>query len=134
MTVKAPPPSTLLKIQLCRITFVDAPLLRRAENRILFKMFVKLSDPATGGFEITSTIDVSCHGARVVSKNLWGMNHDLFLQPIRGNLPSRGRVVHCETRKDGSYEIGLELYPATEDWTRSGKLPIAVAKPVKGRD
>ena len=99
------------------------PLLRRAEHRIFFKMFVKLSDPATGAFEITSTIDVSCHGARIVSKNLWETNHDLFVQPIRGNLPSRGRVAHCETRQDGSYEIGLELYPPTEDWTRSGKLP-----------
>src|SRR5205807_2206914 len=81
MTVKAAPPSFPLKIQSCRITFVDAPLLRRAENRISFKMFVKLSDPATGAFEITSTIDVSCHGARVVTKNLWEANRDLSLQP-----------------------------------------------------
>ena len=102
---------------------MDAPLLRRAESRISFKMFVKLSDPVTGAFEIASTIDVSCHGARVVSKNPWAANHDLFLQPIRGSLPSRGRVAHRETRQDGSYEIGLELYPPTEDWTRSGKLP-----------
>ena len=109
---------------------VDAPLLRRAESRISFKMFVKLSDPGTGAFEITSTIDVSCHGARVVSKKLWETNHDLFLQPIRGNLPSRARVAHCATRRDGSYEIGLELYPPNEDWTRSGKLP---SKPHQNR-
>ena len=102
---------------------MDDPLLRRAESRIPFKMFVKLSDPATGTFEITSTIDVSCHGARVVTKSLWRTNHDLCVQPIRGSLPSRGRVAHCETRRDGSYEVGLELYPSTEDWTRSGKLP-----------
>ena len=102
---------------------LDSPLLRRAESRISFKMFVKLSDPATGAFEITSTINVSCHGARLVTKSLWETNHDLFLQPIRGSLPSRGRVAHCETRQDGAYEIGLELYPPTEDWTRSGKLP-----------
>ena len=102
---------------------MDAPLLRRAESRIPFKMFVKLSDPRTGAFEITSTIDVSCHGARVLTKSLWHTNHDLCVQPIRGSLSSRGRVAHCETRRDGSYEIGLELYPSTEDWTRSGKLP-----------
>ncbi len=101
---------------------MGAPLLGRAEKRISLKMFVKLSDPATGAFEITSTIDVSCHGARLVTKNLWETNHDLFIQPIRGSFSSRGRVVHCETRRDGSYEIGLELYPRTEDWTRSGKL------------
>jgi hypothetical protein len=103
---------------------VSAPLPHRAESRISLKMFVKISDPVTGAFEITSTIDVSCHGARVVTKNLWQTNHDLFVQPIRGSLPARGRVAHCETRQDGAYEIGLELYPPTEDWTRSGKLPI----------
>ena len=105
--------------------FVDAPLLRRAENRISLKMFVKLSDPATGEFEITSTIDVSCHGARVVTKSPWEKDQDLFVQPIRGSLPSRGRVAHRETRRDGSYEIGLELYPPTDDWTLSGKLPAS---------
>jgi hypothetical protein len=102
---------------------VDAPLLRRTENRISLKMFVKISDPATGAFEITSTIDVSCHGARVLTKSLWETNHDLLVQPIRGSLTSRARVAHREIRTDGSQEIGLELYPTTEDWTRSGKLP-----------
>jgi hypothetical protein len=86
-------------------------------------MFVKLSDPSTGAFEITSTIDVSSHGARLVTKSLWDTDHALLVQPIRGSFCSRARVAHCETRKDGFYEIGLELYPPTEDWTRSGKLP-----------
>ena len=103
---------------------VSAPSQRRAEGRISFKMFVKLSDPETGKFEIASTIDVSSHGARVLSKNPWEADHDLLLQPIRGNLFSRARVAHREMRTDGSYEIGLELYPRTEDWTRSGKLPV----------
>ena len=102
---------------------MDAPLLRRAESRILLKMFVKISDPVSGAFEIASTIDVSCHGARLVTKSFWNTNHALLVQPIRGNLPSRGRVAHCATRQDGTYEIGLELYPPTDDWTRSGKLP-----------
>jgi PilZ domain len=106
---------------------VEAPLFRRAESRIAFKMFVKLSDPATGAFEITSTIDVSCHGARLLTKSPWNRNKDLSVQPIRGSLASRGRVAHCKIRGDGSYEIGLELYPSTEDWTRSGKLPTKLA-------
>lgn len=86
-------------------------------------MFVKLSDPATGTFEITSTIDVSSHGAQLVTRELWETNHDLLVRPIRGRLPSRARVAHCESRADGSYVVGLELYPATKDWTTSGKLP-----------
>lgn len=99
------------------------PLLRRAEHRISLKMFVKLSDPSTGEFEITSTIDVSCHGARLLTRSPWETNQALLVQPIRGHLPSRARVAHSETRDDGSHIIGLELYPQTEDWTKSGKLP-----------
>jgi len=85
-------------------------------------MFVKLSDPATGAFEFTSTIDVSRHGAGVVTKGRWEPEHDLLVQPIRGNLASRARVAHCEARTDGSFLLGLELYPTTDDWTRTGKL------------
>ena len=98
------------------------PLLRRAEHRFSLKMFVKLSDPSTGEFEITSTIDVSSHGARVLTKNFRETNKPLLVQPIRGSLSSRARVAHCETRADGGHIVGLELYPQTEDWTRSGKL------------
>ena len=103
---------------------MSEPLLRRTETRIPLRIFVKLSDPATGEFEVTSTIDVSCHGARVVTKGKWKWDQNLFVQPIRGSLSSRARVAHSETRADGSHIIGLELYPATEDWTRSGKLPV----------
>lgn len=99
------------------------PLLPRTEKRVPMRMFVKLSDPATGTFEITSTIDVSSHGAQVVSKERWQTNHSLLVQPIRGRVSSRARVAHCERRADGFYLVGLEVYPATRDWTRSGKLP-----------
>ena len=101
---------------------MSSPLQRRAEDRIRTKMFVKLSDPVTGEFEITSTIDVSLHGAGVVARSHWEPDQDLLVQPIRGNLVSRARVVRCEAREDGSFLLGLELYPATSDWTRSGKL------------
>ena len=117
-----PRPTFPPEIKLHRKTPVSRPLQRRAEDRIRTKMFVKLSDPATGSFEITSTIDVSLHGAGVVTRSHWEREHDLLVQPIRGNLASRARVVHCEAREDGTFVIGLELYPTTEDWTRSGKL------------
>ncbi len=90
--------------------------------RIPLKIFVKLSDPATGAFELTSTIDVSFHGARLVTKNQWEANHEVLVQPIHGSLSSLGRVAHCEAGAKGSYVIGLELYPSTGDWTKSGKL------------
>jgi hypothetical protein len=102
---------------------VSAPLLRRAETRIPIRMFVKLSNPETGKFEIATTIDVSRHGARVVTKNLWQPNQDVFVRSIRGNLHSRARVAHCERYTDDSYTLGLELYSATADWATTGKPP-----------
>lgn len=86
-------------------------------------MFVRLSDPATGEFEITSTSDVSSHGACVVTKNVWQPNQNVLVRPIRGSVSSRGRVAHCEARTNGSYVVGLELYPTTGDWTSSLGLP-----------
>ena len=104
---------------------MSAPLLRRAEDRIPLRMFVKLSDPATGTFEITSTIDVSCHGARVVSRNEWHENQDVFVRSIRGTLDLRARVARCEVLAENSYVLGLELYAPKGDWTKTGKLPTA---------
>ena len=98
---------------------MSAPLLRRAETRIPLRMFVRLSDPATGEFEITSTSDISSHGACVVTKNIWQPNQNVLVRPIRGSVSSRARVAHCEPRTDGSYLVGLQLYPATRDWATS---------------
>ncbi|HYL86505.1 MAG TPA: PilZ domain-containing protein [Candidatus Angelobacter sp.] len=103
---------------------MSEPLLHRAETRIPLRIFVKLSDPATGEFEVAPTVDVSNHGACIVTRSDWKSDRDLLVQPIRGSLSSRARVARCEDRPDGSHLIGLELYPATEDWTRSGKLPV----------
>jgi hypothetical protein len=102
---------------------VSAPLLRRAETRIPVRMFVRLSNPETGTFEIATTIDVSSHGVRVVTKNVWQPNQDVFVRSIRGNLHSRARVAHCEQYGNDCYSLGLELYSASGDWPTSGKPP-----------
>jgi hypothetical protein len=102
---------------------VSAPLLRRAETRIPLRMFVRISNPETGTFEIATTIDVSSHGARLVTKNVWQPNQDVFVRSIRGNLHSRARVAHCEQYGDDSYSLGLELYSNSGDWPTAGKSP-----------
>ena len=102
---------------------MSAPFLRRTENRTLIRMFVKLSNPENGKFEIAPTIDVSRHGARVVTKSPWKPNQDLIVQTIRGNLYSRARAVHCEPLTGDSYALGLELYSPLGEWTKSPKFP-----------
>lgn len=103
---------------------MSGPPLRREENRTLIRMFVKLSNPENGKFEIAPTIDVSRHGARVVTKSLWKPNQALIVQTIRGNLYSRARAVHCEPLTGDSYALGLELYSPLGEWTKSPKFPL----------
>ena len=95
----------------------DAPLLRRKEVRIPMKMFVNLHSLDSQTFEIAPTIDISCHGARVVTKKIWPLNQHISVRSIRGNLRSRARVVHCQPYTGSSFLIGIEMYYPTGDWT-----------------
>ena len=96
---------------------LDAPLLPRKEVRIPMKMFVNLCNPDNPSFEIAPTIDISCHGARVLTKRSWQPNQALSVRSIRGNLYSRARVIHCRPYKDKSFVIGIQMYYPTGDWT-----------------
>ncbi len=94
----------------------DMPLLHRKEVRIPLKMFVNLSSLDDPSFEIASTIDVSYHGARVVTRKNWQANQQLSVRSIRGTLKSRARVAHCQPFKDNRFVIGIEIY-SPGDWT-----------------
>jgi hypothetical protein len=89
----------------------------RKEQRIALKMFVKLSSPDNPSSEIAPTIDISCHGARVVTRRNWQPNEQLSVRSIRGNLYSRARVIHCQPHNDNSFVIGIQMYFPTGDWT-----------------
>ena len=94
-----------------------APLTGRKEARIPVKMFVSLYGPDSPSPELASTLDISCHGARVVTKTRWRPNQHLSVRSIRGNLYSRARVVHCQRHTYNSFIIGLEMFYPEGDWT-----------------
>lgn len=101
----------------------DSPLASetppcRTESRIPKRILVRLSYPENGEFEIAPTVDISGHGARVVSKRLWQPNIRLSVQSISGDLYSRARVVHCKALANNSYVIGLEMFHPSGDWTK----------------
>jgi PilZ domain len=79
-------------------------------------MLVKLFDPEIRGIEITPTIDISSHGARVVSKNFWQTNENISVHSMDGSTYSSARVVHCQFLKDHSYAVGLELADPSPEW------------------
>jgi len=85
------------------------------------RMFVKVSDRDTGVFELTPTVNVSCHGARVETKKCWETGQHLWVRSIRGNLFSLARVAYCAPDASASkgYVMGLDFQNPTGDWTRS---------------
>jgi hypothetical protein len=99
----------------------ETPLLRRKESRLPLKMFVNLYSLDNPNFELTRTIDISCHGARVVTKEIWRPNQQLSVRSIRGNLYSHGRVVYCQPYRDNFFVIGIEIYSPTGDWTKPSR-------------
>jgi hypothetical protein len=88
----------------------------RRETRTARKVFVELYSFDNAAYEITNTIDVSPHGARVLSKNPWAANQRLSVRSVLGHLYSSARIVYCQPRADKSFDIGLELHQPTEDW------------------
>ena len=84
---------------------------------------MRLSHPENGQSEIAPTVDISCHGARVISKRFWQPNIRLSVHSISGELYSRARVVHCQSLENDSWVIGLELFRPSKDWTTFGKAP-----------
>lgn len=104
----------------------NAPFPLRAESRIPKWILVRLSNPEEGRLEITPTVDISRHGAQVVSRRFCQPSEQLLVQSIRGSLYSRARVAHYRSLTHDSYLVGLHLYDPTQYWTTSGsfqKLP-----------
>jgi len=100
---------------------VDTLLSGRKEPRIAVKMFVNLYSRDNPSFEVAPTIDISCHGARVVTKKTWQPNQPLSVRSIRGNLYSHARVVYCKPHADNFFVIGIEMYGPTGDWTKPNR-------------
>jgi len=105
----------------------ETPLLCRKEVRIPVKMFVNLHSPDNPTFEVAPTIDISCHGARVVTKKIWQPNQPLSVRSIRGNLYSHARVVYCQPYTDDSFVIGIEMYYPRGDWTKPDAETVKAA-------
>jgi len=103
-------------LDLPALKVADVSLLHRKEVRVPLKTFVNLSSSDDPSFEIAHTIDISCHGARVVTRRSWEPNQQLSIRSIRGSLKSLGRVAHCQPFTDKRFVIGIEIY-SPGDWT-----------------
>lgn len=94
----------------------------RTEKRTAMRVFVELHSFDNAAYEITNTIDVSPHGARVLSKNPWAADQRLSVRSVLGHLYSNARIVYCRPGEGRSFIIGLELHHPTVDWPGSGEV------------
>jgi hypothetical protein len=89
---------------------------RRVEKRIPMRMFVKICVPDERNYEIAQTVDISRHGARIVTNHSWDVNQNLVLRSLRGSFTSYARVVHCSFIAERSYSLGLQLFNPVGVW------------------
>jgi len=88
----------------------------RAESRIPEKVAVVLYSFENTAHEIASTINVSPHGVRLLTKAFWAPDRDVSVRSVTGRLYSRAHVVYCQPFSDRSYSVGLELLQPTGNW------------------
>ena len=100
------------------------PPARRTEIRTPMKVPVELYSFENATYELTYTLDVSPHGARVLTKDPWQSNQHLTVRSVQGNLYSHARVAYCQSVDGRSFSIGVELRQPTADWTEPQKHSI----------
>lgn len=89
---------------------------RRTELRTSLNVPVEVYSLDNATFEITNTIDVSQHGARVLSKTGWAPTQRVSIRALDGQLESRARIIYCELLGERSYAIGMELHEPSGTW------------------
>jgi len=94
----------------------------RTESSVLKYVLVELHSFENDRCEITSTVDVSLHGACVLTKDPWAPHQDVSVRSFPGHLHSRAHVVYCKPLPDDSFSVGLEFLQPTGDWPALIKL------------
>jgi ubiquinone/menaquinone biosynthesis C-methylase UbiE len=62
------------------------------------------------------TVNVSSHGARVVTRRRWQLEEQPRLASSSGDLRTQAKVIYCETLTNGHFCIGLKFISAILDW------------------
>ena len=66
--------------------------------------------------ERAMTVNVSPHGARVVTKCQWQAEEQPRLASRSGEFRMQTKVVYCEPQPDGHFCVGLKFQSAFMEW------------------
>ena len=62
------------------------------------------------------TVNVSPHGARVVTKRRWRDEEQPWLASLRSYFRLQGKVVYCQPLTNGAFCVGLKFRASFIDW------------------
>src|SRR5712692_3828144 len=62
------------------------------------------------------TVNVSPHGARVVTKRRWRVEEQPWLASLTSYFRLQGRVVYCQPLTNGDFCVGLKFRATYIDW------------------
>jgi len=90
----------------------------RMEKRSVRAVAVELSSQELSHApETTFTENVSLHGARVVTKQLWRVGDRALVKSLEGDyFRSQARVTYCQRLPNNALAVGLELFRPAEEW------------------
>lgn len=91
----------------------------RIEKRVGMEIPVcLLASDRSGVVEKVITVNVSPHGARVITKQRWRADDHPGVVSLAGDFRMQGRVVYCQPQQDSNFHVGLEFRPGFVDWER----------------
>jgi PilZ domain len=93
------------------------PLDGRIERRVPMALPVDLLIAEEALFaERVVTVDVSPHGARVVTKRRWRPEEQPWLASLTSYFRRQGSVVYCQPLSNGDFCVGLRFPASFIDW------------------
>jgi len=91
---------------------------RRTETRTPLEVAITLVSLDLVTYEVTTTCDVSLHGASVLTKQQWAPNQRIDVRSLQGSFNGFARVVHCQQRGGLAFIMGLEFFFTDGNWNQ----------------
>jgi hypothetical protein len=92
-------------------------LTGRAEKRVTIAIPVYLADSNdTSTLERAVTVNLSSHGARVLTRHRWSPGAMPRLLSCLGDRVLQTRVVYCQPLDVHLFSVGLEFQTAVSNW------------------
>jgi PilZ domain len=99
---------------------LSKPEEHRMETRIPTRVGLELSGPDEPLFyEVTFTVNVSPHGARILTKRRWSPNDSVLVKLPEEGGPSRARITYCQALREDEFATGLQFSFLVYDWMGS---------------